>query len=368
MKTYNMAEISLTEEEISAAVRVLRSGALRQGPECDRFEEEFARHVGAEFAVTSSNGSAALHLVYMNFIKPGDEVLVPSFTFIATASMVRAAGGVPIICDIDPATFLIDLKDAERRLTSKTVAISPVYLFGNCPDLNEIAKFAREHNLKIVGDAAQAHGTTFEGSDVGGFADFTCYSFYPSKNMFVGEGGMTLTKCERAYQRMRYLRSHGQTGKYYHTIDGLNYRLTDIAAAIGREQLKRLETMVQVRRENAAKMSENLAKFSGLQVQKVTPGCNSSWHQYCVIVDKDSFGFDRDEFGERLKSYGVHTGVHYPRGLHMQPVFEGICAKDQYPVTDKVANSIIALPIHHGLSTSNIDEICDYIGAIAGVQ
>ncbi|MFH1089948.1 MAG: DegT/DnrJ/EryC1/StrS family aminotransferase, partial [Pseudomonadota bacterium] len=232
----SMAHIQLTDREIEAAVRVLRSGALRQGAECDAFEREFAGYTGARYAVASANGSAALHLAYMAFLQPGDEVLAPSFTFIATGSMVTMTGGKPVLCDIDPHTFLIDLEDAAGRLTERTRAISPVHLYGNACDVEAIQAFAQKHKLTIVWDAAQAHGAKYKTRDIGAFDDFVCYSFYPSKNMFVGEGGITLTNDETLDHQMRYLRTHGQTGKYYHTMLGLNYRMTDVEAAIGREQ------------------------------------------------------------------------------------------------------------------------------------
>ncbi|MBU4184776.1 MAG: DegT/DnrJ/EryC1/StrS family aminotransferase [Proteobacteria bacterium] len=227
-----MAEIKLTDTEINAAVRVLQSGALRQGKECEGFEEEFAEKVGAKYAVTCSNGSAALHLAYMAVVKPGDEILVPSFTFIATGSMVTMAGGTPIFCDVDRETFLIDLADAESKITPRTRVIAPVHLFGNPCDSSDIIAFAERHGLKIVWDAAQAHGAKFASKDVGALDDFVCYSFYPSKNMFVGEGGMICTNDGDLAHKMRFMRSHGQTGKYYHSMMGLNYRMTDVEALL----------------------------------------------------------------------------------------------------------------------------------------
>lgn len=226
MKNIGMAEIRLTDNEIEAAVKVLKSGALRQGKECKAFEQAFAEKVGAGYAVTNANGSAALHLAYMTFLAPGDEVLVPSFTFIATASMVTAAGGKPVFCDVDRETFLIDLADAARKLTEKTKAIAPVHLFGNPCDIDAVQAFAKQHDLTIVWDAAQAHGAQYKNQDIGSVGDFVCYSFYPSKNMFVGEGGMVCTNNADYAEKLRFLRTHGQTGKYYHTLLGLNYRMT----------------------------------------------------------------------------------------------------------------------------------------------
>lgn len=365
MTNINMAEIKLTDNEIEAAVRVLRSGALRQGKECGGFEREFADKVGATNAVTSANGSAALHLAYMAFLAPDDEVLVPSFTFIATGSMVSMTGGKPVLCDIDPETFLIDLEDAESRLTPKTRAIAPVHLFGNPCDVDAVVAFAKEHNLTIVWDAAQAHGAGFKGRDVGSFDDFVCYSFYPSKNMFVGEGGMTCTNNAEFADKLRFLRSHGQTGKYLHTMMGLNYRMTDVEAAIGREQLKRLDDMVAVRRRNAEILNSGLADVPGIQIQKLTPDGEHAWHQYCVVVDREAFGCDRDQLAERLKQKGIATGVHYPRGLHQQPVFEENYGKLSLPNTEYLAENILAFPVHHGLIAEDVERVLEAVWAVA---
>lgn len=361
LRTIGMAEIKLTEVEIEAAVAVLRSGALRQGKECDAFEAEFAEKIGAKYALTCSNGSASLHLAYMAFLNPGDEVLCPSFTFIATGSMVSAAGGVPVFCDVDPETFLMDLKDAENRITERTVAISPVHLFGNACDVDGVQAFARKHNLRVVWDAAQAHGATYNGRDIGSFGDFVSYSFYPSKNMFVGEGGMILTDNAEMERLMRFKRTHGQTGKYLHTMDGLNYRMTDVEAAIGREQLKRLDDMLAVRRRNCRILKEGLDEIEGLCIQKHTPNSKHAVHQFCLTVDQAKTGVDRDGLQQILKDKGVATGVHYPRGLHQQPVFIEKFGYEPLPVTELLCETIIALPVHHGMSEDDARYVVDAV-------
>lgn len=361
MNLISMAKIELTENEINAAIAVLRSGALRQGKQCEAFETAFAEKTGAKHAVTNANGSAALHLAYMAFIKPGDEVLVPSFTFIATASMVTMAGGKPVFCDIDPETFLLDLKDAESKMTKKTCAIAPVHLFGNPCNAELVKSFAKKHNLKIVWDAAQAHGAEMNGKDIGSFDDFVCYSFYPSKNMFVGEGGMTCTNDGAFADKLRFLRTHGQTGKYLHTMMGLNYRMTDVEAAIGLEQLKRLDEMLNIRRKNAALLNKGLEKIAGIIPQKVTVGGNHAWHQYCVVVNREQCGFSRDELAKKLNEKGISTGVHYPRGLHQQPIMKELYGKFTLPNTEYLAENILALPVHHGLNEGNVNYIIESI-------
>lgn len=366
MKILQMADTSLTEAEINAAIKVLRSGQFRQGPESDMFEKEFAAKVGAKHAVTSANGSTALQIAYMTFLKPGDEVIVPSFTFIATASMVAMAGGKPVFCDVDPDTFILDLKDAERKVTAKTRAISPVHLFGNPLDADEVNAFAKKHNLKVVWDAAQAHGATFKGRDVGSFGDFVSYSFYPTKNLFVGEGGMTCCADPEQDNILRHLRSHGQTGKYIHTLLGHNFRMTDVEATVGREQLKRLDGMLATRRRNAEILNSGFAGIPGISPQKITTGGVSAWHQYCALIDKERLGIDRDTLMARLKDKGVSTGVHYPRGLHQQPIFEDMYGKSTLPVTESLTERIVALPVHHGLSVEDAERIAQAVRESVG--
>lgn len=366
MNPINIADTRLTEDEIQAAVRVLRSGLLRQGPESDAFEREFAARVGAKFAFTNANGTAALHLAYLAFLKPGEEVLVPSFTFIATGSMVTLAGGKPVFVDVDPETYLMDLADAARKLTPRTRAIAPVHLFGNACAIEAFQAFAKQHRLVIVWDAAQAHGTLYKGRDVGSFGDFVTYSFYPSKNLFVGEGGMTLTDNPEYAEKVKYMRTHGQTGRYLHTMMGLNYRMTDVEAAIGREQLKRLDAMLAARRRNAEILNEGLAGIPGIQIPRVTPGAEHAWHQYCVLVDPAAFGCDRDVLGERLKARGVVTGVHYPRGLHQQPVFMDLYGPARLPNTEHLAGHILALPVHHGMSADDARRVVQAVRECRG--
>jgi perosamine synthetase len=361
MNTISMVEISLTEEEVQAATAVLRSGALRQGKECEAFEQEFAQKTGAKYAVTSASGTAALHIAYMSFLEKGDEVLVPSFTFFATASSVAAAGGTPVFCDMDPGTLTLDLKDAERKITERTRAISPVHIFGNPCDIPAVQAFAAKHCLRIVWDAAQAHGARYDGRDVGGFGDFACYSFYPSKNMFVGEGGITTTGDEALYEKMRVLRSHGETGKYIHTLLGLNYRMTDVEAAIGRKQLGRLDDMLARRRRNAEALTAGFRDVNGIRTQTILPKGVHAWHQYAVMVDEQAFGISRDALSRHLTESGIMNGVVYPLGLHSQPVFEDMLGWQELPVTEAVTREILCVPVHHGLKDGDVERIVEAV-------
>jgi dTDP-4-amino-4,6-dideoxygalactose transaminase len=366
LQRINIADTRLSEEEIAAALAVLRSGQLRQGKQVEAFEQAFAARTGSRHGCANASGTAALHLAYLTFLQPGDEVLVPSFTFFATASAVNLAGGVPVFCDVDANTFLIDLADAERRITERTRAICPVHLFGNVCDIAAVQAFAQRHNLRVVWDAAQAHGATLHGAGLGACEGPVCYSFYPTKNLFVGEGGMTCTNDEETLALLRTLRSHGESQRYLHTRIGYNYRMTDIEAAIGHAQLARLDAMLAARRRSAGILRERLGNVPGLRLQRITPGAEHAWHQFSIVVEPGAFGCDRDTLAKHLDAAGIGTGVHYPRGLHQQPVYEELYGKSTLPVTEHLAAHILALPVHHGMSEADAQRVAEAVLAARG--
>lgn len=357
-----MADTHLAEAEIQAAMRVLHSGALRQGSECAAFEHEFAARFGARHAVSCANGSAALHLAYAALLEPGDEILVPSFTFFATASMAIQAGLKPILCDVEADTYLIDLNDAARKITARTRAIAPVHLFGNPCDIAQIQAFAAKHDLKIIWDAAQAHGALYDKKEVGGLSDAVCYSLYATKNLFVGEGGVVTATDDDVAHRIRFLRTHGQTAKYTHTMVGWNYRMTDISAAIGRAQLGRFDAMLQRRRRNAEILREGLAEVGGLRMQHITEGGRHAWHQFCLVVEP-AFGTSRDDLVALLGKAGVRVGIHYPRGVHQQPVIVDMYGATNLPVTEMLCTRILALPVHHSVTDEQAHSIVSAVAA-----
>jgi len=360
-----LAAVQLGEEEIAGAVAVMRSGHLRAGARCAEFESRFAEWVGARFAVSVSNGTAALHIAALAAIHPGDEVLVPAFTFIASATSIALAGGRPVLVDIDPDTFNMDPADARRRLTQRTRAILPVHLFGNAADVSAIQALAREHNLRVIWDAAQAHGTRYDGRDVGSLDDLVCYSFYPTKNMTTGEGGMITTNSPELYERCQLLKSHCQARKYFHTDVGLNYRLTDIAAAIGLAQLQRVDGMIARRRANAAFLNRELASLPGLTLPKVQERSEHSYNQYTIQVDEAIVGISRDEFSRRLRATGVETGVHYPRALHHQPALAVFGPFTGLENSERAAQRVLSLPVHPGLSDADLTAIATAVRSAA---
>ncbi|KXB01994.1 aminotransferase DegT [candidate division MSBL1 archaeon SCGC-AAA261F17] len=359
-----IANVELSDDEIQAAVEVLKSGYLRQGPKTKEFEEKFAEKVGSEHAVAVSSGTAALHIAYLAMLDSGDEVLVPSFSHISTASMVSFANCKPIFCDLDPRTFTLNLESAEERLTEKTRAIVPVHLFGNACDVDEITDFADEHELRIIWDAAQAHGTKYKGKDVGSFDDLVCYSFYPTKNMTTGEGGMITTNDSKINEECRLLREHGQVKKYFHTTLGLNYRMTDVEAAIGIRQLEKLDDFVSERRGNAEQLTEKLSEIDGVTPPLVKEGIKHSYHQYAILLDLDELECTRDEFIESLNKKGIGTAVHYPRPLHKQPIFQELLGDSPLPTSEDISKRILSLPVYPGLGEGDLERIIEGVRAI----
>lgn len=359
-----IANVQLSDDEIQAAVEVLKSGYLRQGPKTKEFEEKFAEKVGSEYAVAVSSGTAALHIAYLALLDSGDEVLVPSFSHISTASMVSFANCKPIFCDLDPRTFTLNLESAEEKLTEKTRAIVPVHLFGNACDVDEITDFADEHDLRIIWDAAQAHGTKYEGKDVGSFDDLACYSFYPTKNMTTGEGGMITTDDEELAEELRLLREHGQTEKYYHSKLGLNYRMTDVEAAIGIKQLEKLDDFVGDRRKNADYLTKNLSEIEGIIPPLVKDKVKHSYHQYTILLDLDKLNCTRGEFVNSLDEEGIGAAVHYPRPLHEQPAFVDLYGKTTLPVVEDISDRILSLPVYPSLEKGDLEKV---VGAVEKV-
>jgi len=359
-----IAKVKLSHEEINAALEVLNSGHLRQGEKTKEFEELFASKVGAKYAIAVSSGTAALHIAYLVLIKSGDEVLVPTFTHISTASMVCFAGGKPIFCDINPKTFTIDLDEIKRKITPKTKAIAPVHLFGNACKINEILEIARENNLKVIWDACQALGTKYEGKDVGNFDNMVCYSFYPTKNITTGEGGMIVTNDPKIAEKCSLLRNHGQTKKYYHTLLGFNYRMTDIEAAIGLEQLKKLGKFLKKRRENALYLTEELSQIDEVVLPFVSEEVEHSYHQYAILLDLTKLKCNRDEFVKALEKEGIGTGVHYPRPLHKQPVFVKMYGEKKLSVSEDIAKRILTLPVYPSLSKKELKNIVDTLKSV----
>lgn len=358
-----IARPAIGQDEISAVSEVLASGMLAQGERVAEFEKKFADYCGTTQAIAVNNGTTALHAALLAAdIGPGDEVIVPAFTFIATATAVSMCGAKPVFADVDEQTFNIDPHQIAHLITPKTKAVIGVHLFGQPFDVRAVQECCEKHNLRLIEDAAQAHGAMCNGEKVGGFGHLACFSFYATKNMITGEGGMVTTS-EKAYaERVRLIINHGQSEKYLHTRLGYNYRMTDIAAAIGIAQLKKLDKFNMRRRKNAEYFNANL-NVKGLITPHVANGMHHVYHQYVVRLTED-FPMKRPEFMEYLKAKGIGCAVHYPIPVHRQPLYATVHETETCPVSTKLAESVLSLPVHPLLDSKDLAYICDTINRV----
>jgi perosamine synthetase len=347
------------DEEREAVDRVLRSGLIAQGPEVAAFEEEFSKYVGGRHCVAMNSGTSALHLAFIAAgIERGDEVIVPSFSFAATANSVALAGGVPVFADIDPRTFNMDPAHVESLITPRTKAIMPVHLYGQCADMEAFTAIASKHNLLVFEDAAQSHLASLNGKVAGEFGIAASFSFYPTKNMTSGEGGMVVTPDEKVARLLRLLRNQGQEIRYRNEVIGFNTRMTDIHAAIGRVQLQKLENWTKVRQENAAYLNANL---KGVEVPYLIPGGVHVYHQYTIKVPGNDAA-KRDEFMKRIGEKGVGSGVYYPTPIHRLPSFQ---LDLHLPNTEQIINEVVSLPVHPALSKADLETIVSVVNEVA---
>ena len=348
----------LGHEEIEAVAAVLRSGRIAQGQLVEEFERQFAKIVGARFAVAVSNGTAALHVALLaHGIEPGDEVITSPFTFVATSNAVLHAGARPVFAEISPDTFNLDPKGIEARITPRTKAILPVHLYGHPADMPAIGRIAARHGLTVIEDACQAHGAAIGGRPIGSL-NTSCFSFYATKNITTAEGGIVTTDDEGIAERLRMLRSHGQRERYHHELLGYNYRLTDLQAAIGLAQLRRLEELTQTRIANAEYLS---ARLKGVATPTVRPGYRHVYHQYTVRVPGD-----RDEAARLLNEAGVGTGVHYPLPTYRQRLYVELGYRDHLPETERACREVLSLPVHPSLTETELATIVRAVESLAG--
>ena len=361
-----IAKPVIEDDDIEAVERILRSGMLAQGEEVRLFEEEFAEYIGTEYAVAVSSGTAALDLVLKAFnIGPGDEVITTSFSFVATANAILYQGARPVFADIDPKTYNIDPGDVVEKITGRTRAIIVVHLYGQPANIRALAEIAEDHNLLLIEDAAQAHGAEFLGKKVGSFGDAAVFSFYPTKNMTTGEGGIVTTNNKEIAQKIRLLRDHGQTEKYLHEILGWNLRMTNIAAALGRSQLRKLERLNSLRSKNAQLLSTKLSKIKGIKTPYVAPEAKHVWHQYVISVE-DSFPLSRDRLYEELEKHGIGVAIHYPRPIHQQPLYRKLGYPDNLcPKAIQASRRVLSLPVHPAVTEDDIEYIASTMRRLA---
>lgn len=342
-----------------AAERVLRSSVLVQGNEVNRFEQEFSEKIlDGRPVVAVNSGTSALYTGLMACgITPGDEVIVPSFSFAATANSVVIAGGRPVFADINPRTFSINPTEIEELITDRTRAIMPVHLYGHAANMDAIETLANRFGLLVFEDAAQAHGASFFGQPVGTFGSFAMFSLYATKNMTSGEGGMICLSNDESARIARLLRNQGMSTPYANEIVGFNNRMTEVTAAIGREQLKRLPRFNRRRRANAAFFNEEIG---GVEKPIEESGYQHVYHQYTLRIPEDRDGFSRALETE----FGVKTGVYYPVPLHKLAPFKRYRV-GTLPETERAAREVLQIPVHPSLSRRQLEKIVLAINSLA---
>jgi dTDP-4-amino-4,6-dideoxygalactose transaminase len=354
-----IAQPMFGRHEEEAALAVLRSGALVQGEEVARFEQAFASHVGAAHAVAVSSGTAALIVALRaQGIGPGDEVIVPTFTFAATASAVLHVGAKPVLVDITPDAYAIDPARIEAAVTEKTRAIIPVHLYGHPCDMTAIRAIAERHGLVVIEDACQALGAAWEGERIGS-SGTACFSFYATKAITTaGEGGMITTDDDLVARRARLLRSQGEAQRYVTQALGWNYRMTELAAAVGLAQLPKASAWIEQRRANAAWLNEHLA-VGVLPVERL--GAHHVYQQYTIRVAAAR----RDQLVAALRDHEIEAVVYYPLCIHEQPLYRDLgYGSEVYPVAEAAAREVLSLPVHPALSPADLQRVADAVNRI----
>jgi len=358
----------LDKRELEAVKKALSSHWLTHGPKNKEFEEMFAKYIGTKYAVSLNSCTSALHLA-LEALNIKGEVILPSFTFVASANAIVKAGATPVFVDIDYKTCNIDPDKIEEKITKKTRAIMPVHFGGQSCVMDRIMKIAKKHNLKIIEDSAETIGGTFKNKMTGSFGNVGCFSFFPTKNITTGEGGMITTDDESLAQKIRTLSGHGvakttaqrtkQQQSWYRaaTMAGYNFRMSNILATIGVEQMKKLDKMNNLRRRNATYLNKHLQNIKNIEIPFEAKNCKHVYQMYTIKV-KD---IDRDDLVLKLKESGIEASVHFDPPVHLQPFYKKYYKTSNLPITEKVAKSIITLPMFPQLTKKELDYIIKII-------
>lgn len=355
----------LGEEEIAAVTDVLRSGMLTHksgaGKYVRLFENAFAKFIGSKEAVAVNSGTAALHACLLaTDIKPGDEVIAPPFTFIATTNMILLLGGKVVFADIDPTTYTLNPQAVEAAITTKTKAIIPVHLYGHPTDMDPLLELAKTHNLTIIEDAAQAHGSQYKGKPVGTIGDMACFSLYPSKVITTGEGGVITTDNKELAQRLRRIRTHGEIRPYEFIMLGHNYRMPEIEAAIGSEQVKRLPKFLAQRRQNAEFLSKHLSDIPEIILPTEASWAIHNWYLYTIRIPTPR---NRDKIQKTLHDAKIGAAIYYEVPLHLTPIYQRLFGYKAglMPVSEQAAKQVLSLPVHPALTKEEISWIIEQV-------
>ncbi len=361
----HIANPIIGEEEKEAVIDVLESGMLAQGEEVASFEKEFADFLDVKYSTAVASGTTALDASLKCLgIGEGDEVITTPFSFIASSNSILFQDAKPVFADIKKDTFNLDPEKVKEKITDKTEAILPVHIFGQSADMEAIIDIAEDHDLQVVEDCAQAHGASIKGKKVGNFGDLGTFSFYATKNMCCGEGGMIVSNDKELIDRAEKIKNHGQSGKYDHEILGYNFLMTNIEAAIGRNQLNKLEEWNGKRRKNAHKLTENIRDIKGLIPPVEEKDKRHVYHQYVIKIE-DEYPLNRDELSEKLNEKGIGTAIHYPKPIFKQFLYrnKGYKCEDCKNAID-VSEKVLSLPVHPSVSEDDITFICEKLEEI----
>lgn len=355
-----ISQPSVGKEELKAIEEVLKSGQLAQGPKVKELEGKYAKFIGTKYAVAVVNGTAALHLALLaNNIKEGGEVITSPFSFEASSNSILYCKARPIFVDIEPETFNINAELIEKKITKKTKAILPISLYGQCCNIKKIMEIASAHGLKVIEDACQSHGSSFDGKKAGSFGT-GCFSFYATKNMMCAEGGMITTNDKNVEETARKLRQHGEYVRYYQDSLGYNYRMNDVIAAIAIEQLKKLPKWNEQRKKNAEFLTKNLKDVEGIIVPYVDKHVEHVFYLYTIRVTS-GFKLNRDELQAKLKEKGVEAIVFYPVLIPNQKYYKSIGFGGHYAEAEKATAEVLSLPVHPSLSKGDLKKIVESI-------
>lgn len=354
----HIAKPIIEKEEENEVLKVLRSGMIAQGEWVEKFEKDFAKYIGTKYAVQTTSGTTALHLALLSLdIGKGDEVITTPFTFVATSNAILYTGAMPVFVDIDEQTFNINPDLVEEKITKKTKAILVVHLYGLPTDMTKIKKIANKYNIHIIEDAAQAHGALFMNKKVGSIGKLGCFSFYATKNMTTGEGGMVTTNDFGLAQKIKALRNHGMMElNYKYNFLGYNYCPTNIAAALGIVQLKKLDKFNAKRIKNAEYFLKKLKNIKGATLPTVLKDRTHVFHQFTIRINKD-FPMSRNSFIKHLEKNGIKAKIYYPIPLYKQKLYKDLGYKDNLPIAAKIAKEVLSIPVHPGLSKKDLVKI-----------
>jgi perosamine synthetase len=357
-----ITSVKFGKEEEDLVLQVLRSGMVAQGPMVERLENEFAEKFGLRNAIAVNNGTTALvAALEVLDLEPGDEVVTTPFTFVATLNAILEAGATATFADISEDDFNLDADSVATRISDRTRVLMPVHLYGQMADMDPLVDLATTHGLRILEDSAQSHGATYKGKAAGSFGLGT-FSFYATKNITTGEGGLIVTDDDHLADRLRVLRNQGMRARYVYEVAGHNYRLTDLQAALAIPQLARYSEIVETRARTAQKLSAGLEALPGVAVPRQLEGRTHVWHQYTIRLTADA-PLDRDEFVARLLEAGVGAGVYYPKLLFDYEAYQNHprVIPSEVPVARRVATEVVSLPVHSGVSDDDVKTI---VGAI----